>query len=108
MPQTVPPKPKTPEATTKVTRLINGALIIGKTTQNFEKITITKPYTIIPGQQGLEMYPFDADILGHELEEMELSKEQTMYSEAPGKELTNTYIEAISGIQAEKKQEIIF
>ncbi len=95
----IPERPTAPTPITKVTRLTNGAIIIGKTHQIKDKITITDPYTIIPTEEGLQMFPFDKDILGVSLKEMNLDTTQTMYSEEPEQELSTTYLTNLSGIE---------
>ncbi len=99
----IPDRPTAPTPITKVTRLMNGAIIIGKTyqTKNATKntITILDPYTIIPTEEGLQMFPFDKDILGVDLPEMNLDTTQTMYSEEPDVELSTTYLTNLSGIE---------
>ena len=95
----IPERPTAPTPITKVTRLTNGAIIIGKTYQIKDKITIIDPYTIIPTEEGLQMFPFDKDILGVSLKEMNLDTSQTMYSEEPEQELSTTYLTNLSGIE---------
>ena len=103
----IPERPTAPTPITKVTRLTNGAIIIGKTHQIKDKITIADPYTIIPTEEGLQMFPFDKDILGVTLKEMKLDDVQTMYSEKPSQELSTTYLTHLSGIELEPQKELI-
>ncbi len=95
----IPDKPQTPTPITKVTRLMNGAIIIGKTYKSKNTIVILDPYTVLPTQEGLQMYPFDKDLLGVDLKEMVIDTNQTMYSEEPSTELSTTYLTNLSGIE---------
>ena len=96
-----------PTHPTQVTRLTNGALIIGKTSVSKSEVTIMDPFTIIPSQEGLQLFPFDADILGEPLDEMTIDKSQTLYSKEPNKELITTYLTNLSGIILPKNDLII-
>ena len=94
---------------TQITRLITNQLIIGKTTPNTSANTyiIEQPFEVIPTVDGVQMIPLDAHILGKEIQVIEVSKNNTLYSNECSQELQNTYLKTISGIETDDKKLII-
>ena len=92
---------------TQIARLQNGAIIIGKTSLDENKYVIEDPYTVIPGADGLQMFPFDKDLLGVTLEKMSIDQSQVMYSQEPHQDIANTYLTNLSGIEIEAPKSLI-
>ena len=82
----------------KLIRTLFNQLIIGKTTETSHLVHITKPYYVSIQENGLELTPLDAELIGKEIQDIKLAKENLMYHTEPGEELTNAYIKAITGI----------
>jgi len=94
-------------STTKITKLITNQMIIGKTTHSGNITTIEQPYMVVPDPSGIQIFPYDAAILGRELEYITVSNDSTIYSSEVGEELRNNYLTAISGITLEPEKKII-
>ena len=94
----------------KVTSLINGKYIIGKTTYSGNLTHIEDPYQLIPDPNGLQMLPFDEWILGRKIQVISLDNRDVIYSEETGSELKNLYLESLlgeSGIEIPKQDIIV-
>jgi arginine utilization protein RocB len=93
--------------TVKLTRTIVNLYIIGKTTHSGNITTIEKPYEVIMGMEGIQMIPMDKHLLGKDLEYVTINNNDTLYSEEPGDDLRNLYLETISGIEIPKQELIL-
>ncbi len=92
---------------TQITKLITNALIIGKTYQSGNIIHIEKPYACYPTPEGLQMQPFDKEILGKDLDIISIDNKNVVYSTEPSQDIINTYLKAISGIETEVAKTLI-
>lgn len=93
----------------QLTRTITNQLIIGETSLSNDNILITKPYVVVPTQDGLQLFPYDAEIIGKELELIQLNNQNIIYSTEPNPDLVNAYVTASTAgnIEVEEKQLII-
>ena len=95
----------------KIIRTLHNQLIIGKVVQDkftkLDYIVVQEPYNVVPGQDGIELYPMDKEIVQADIEEIELYKSNLIYSTKPGQDLANTYLKAISGIETEPEKTLI-
>ena len=78
-------------------------LIIGETTETSHLVRIHKPYNVALTVEGMELYPFDQEIIQTEIEDITLSKENLMYWTEPGEKLVEAYIKARTGIEIPNK-----
>ncbi len=88
------------ETEVKLTRTLHNQLIIGKTDEADQNITIHNPYNVMPGVDGINLFKMDFEIVGKEIKEITLPKSILMYCTEPSQELINTYLKDISGIIA--------
>ena len=92
---------------TKITKLITNQMIIGKTTHSGNITTIEQPYVVVPDPAGIQIFPYDAAILGRELEYITIDNSNTLYSSEVSEELRNNYLTAISGIEVDVPKKLI-
>ena len=92
---------------TKITKLITNQMIIGKTTHSGNITTIEQPYVVVPDPAGIQIFPYDAAVLGRELEYITVDNSNTLYSSEVAEELRNNYLTAISGIEVEPPKKLI-
>ncbi len=91
----------------KFIRTLHNQLIIGKVQDETDTIKIVNPYNVVPGVEGMEIYPMDKELVGREIPEIELYKTNLMYFTKPSAELESTYLSTVSGITVEAKPDII-
>ena len=91
----------------QITRLITNQLIIGKTTTTQNSYTIEQPYEVIPTAEGVQIIPLDEHILGKKINLIQISQDNTIYSNECSQDLGNSYLSTISGIQLEDNKLII-
>ena len=92
----------------KIIRTISNLIIIGEVIETEGKVTINKPFTVQPAQDGLQLFPTDAEIVGKEIESMEVPRSIVMYVAEPGDTIKDYYLSAVQGIQLEEgPQEIL-
>ena len=83
----------------KLLKLINGDIVLGKLSQEGDKITDVAMLQTVPTQQGVQMlllpfgYPFEQEIGG----EVSMTHVMYEYKECP-EELKNKYFEAVSNL----------
>ena len=93
--------------TVKLTRTNVNLYVIGKTIHSGNITTIEKPYEVIMNMEGIQMIPMDKHLLGKDLDYVTISNNDVLYSEEPGEDLRNLYLESISGIEVPKQELII-
>ncbi len=96
----------------KILKTIANQIMIGEVLETTNTFKIYKPYNIIPTQEGLQLFPFDAEIIGKELEQTEIYKSNLIYCTEPGKAVHYDYLNALEyfktdGIQKEETQLIL-
>ncbi len=79
----------------KVTRTMFNQFLIGNT----EGDVINKPYSLVPTVEGIQLVPLDLEIVGVEIDKIELTKDKIMYVTNPSKELRDAYIKATTKIE---------
>lgn len=82
----------------QILRTIANQIIIGTVTYKGDTVIINLPYNIMPTQEGLQLYPMDAEIIGKELEYAEIDKQNTIYITTPGEQLIKSYKKALKGL----------
>ena len=92
---------------TRILRTIANQIIIGNITESSDKYIIEVPYVVIPTQEGIQIYPFDAEIIGEDLDVMEVAKINVLYCTTAGEALQNAYTTATTGIELPTNQLII-
>ena len=93
--------------TVKLTRTVVNLYVIGKTTHSGGITTIEDPYEVIMNMEGIQMIPMDKHLLGKSIPYITIKNDDTLYSEEPGEDLRNLYLETISGIEVPKQELII-
>jgi len=91
----------------QLTRLITNQLIIGKSYQSGNIVTIEDPYECHPTAEGIQMIPFDKHIIGKDLPYVQIDNSNTLYTSPVSDELRNLYLTTISGIIPEPEKKII-
>jgi len=91
----------------QLTRLITNQLIIGKSYQSGNIVTIEDPYECIPTQEGIQMLPFDQHITGKVIPYVQVYNNNTLYTALVSDDLRNKYLTTISGIIPEPEKKII-
>lgn len=91
----------------KFIRTLHNQLIIGTVFNNGNAITVNDPYNVVPGVDGIQIYPMDEEIVGRKIETIELYKSALMYYVEPSEELKDAYSLAMTGIETEAKPQLI-
>ena len=91
----------------QLTRLITNQLIIGKTYQSGNIVTIEEPYECIPTAEDVQIIPFDKHILGKDLDYVQVYNTNTIYSSLVSDDLRNTYLTTISGIVDQPSKKLV-
>jgi hypothetical protein len=103
----IPTKPKRPEPTVALTKLITNQLILGKTSTFNGEVFIEQPYEGIPTPDGLQIIPYDEHITGVKIESISIPESNTIYTNEVSQELSNLYLTQISGIDIPKPSLIL-
>ena len=81
----------------KITRTMNNSLIIGETGNINNGVVISKPFALIPMEEGLRLIPLDIDLIGNQIESLNLSNDKIMYSTEPSKVISDEYLKLLNG-----------
>jgi hypothetical protein len=91
----------------KLTRLLTNQIILGKTEVSGDELIIRDPYTIIPGPEQLQLYPFDEAIIGYKLEKITVKSSNVLYSTKAKQDLIDVYLRDKTDIDLPEKKIIL-
>lgn len=91
----------------KIIRTIANQLIIGKVSDLGDHYKVETPYNMIPHNDGITLFPYDKELVGKDIEHLEIYKNSSIYCTEPGHNIKTQYLQIISGIETEPKKELI-
>ena len=82
-------------------RTVNNQLVLGEVLETAQKVTIVNPISVVPTKEGLTLIPYDIDILGVKLSEVDFEKLHVLYVVHPSDQLIEEYHKVVEGVPAQ-------
>ena len=75
---------------------MNGMLILGETVENSGVTVIYNPYSMIPTEEGIRLFPLDVELTGVVQESISLTPDKVFYTVVPSDVIVERYQELLT------------